>query len=51
MMLLSRPNTVGEAAEYNSACVNTLRRSLSGNYSPVTREDISGDLFIYWGRK
>ena len=36
MMLLSRP-MVGEAAEYNSACVNTLRRSLDGNYSPATR--------------
>ena len=24
---------VEEAAEYNSACVNTLRRSLDGNYS------------------
>lgn len=29
---------VGEAAEYNSACANTLRRSLDGNYSPAARE-------------
>lgn len=30
MMLLSRL-MVGEVAEYNSACVNTLRRSQDGN--------------------
>ena len=36
MMLLSRP-TVGEAAEYNSACVNTLRRPSAVTNSPATR--------------
>ena len=30
----SRPSMVGDAAEYNNACVNTLRRSLDGYQIP-----------------
>lgn len=36
-MLLSRL-MVGEAAEYNSACVNTLRRPSTVTNSPAARE-------------
>lgn len=48
MTLLSRP-LVGEAAEYNSACANTLRRSLSGNYSPAAKETLGGRLVFKQG--
>lgn len=44
-MMLPLDLTVGEAAKYNSARVNTLRRSLDGNHSPITRGN-SGDRLV-----
>lgn len=44
-MLLSRP-MVGVAAEYNSACVNTLRRSRNGYQLPGFQVPVSGCLQI-----
>lgn len=41
MMLPSR-SMVGVAAEYNSACVNTLRRSCDGNYTPARQRNLVG---------
>jgi DNA-binding XRE family transcriptional regulator len=46
MMLLSR-FMVGEVAKYNSACVNTLRRSWTVTNSPAARGFCSGGRFTF----